>query len=205
MRTTLLAVAGAVALAGSPPARAAETPNEARLREALRSAAAQVRTLEDERAALQASEAAMKKAVEALRAELQVARRPAAAPSGESRKLAELKQALDEQAAAVARQTEALARCEASGKDSAELGKAIEAERARLSASNGNLYDRVVSCEARNSRLYRVGKDVIDWLAGMGVAKALAAREPFLGLKRVELENTAQDYEDKLLEHKVRP
>jgi len=33
----------------------------------------------------------------------------------------------------------------------------------------------------------------------------LSSYEPVLGLKKVELENTIQDYEDKILEHKYRP
>jgi hypothetical protein len=33
----------------------------------------------------------------------------------------------------------------------------------------------------------------------------LSSYEPLLGLKKVELENTIQDYEDKILDQKYRP
>ena len=47
--------------------------------------------------------------------------------------------------------------------------------------------------------MYQVGKDLIAWLEQIGVGG-----EPMFGWKRVQLENIAQDYEDKLYEKKVK-
>lgn len=184
-------------------AEAADAAGESRLREALRSATAQLQALEDERAGWRAKETQSQKEVESLRKQLAAARQ--AAGKGGGRQLGDLNQRLAEQAEAAAKATQSLAQCQNTARDAAETARAKEEERARLAVQAATLAERGAACEAKNARMYAVGKDVIDWLSNVGVVAALAAREPFLGLKRVELENAAQDYEDKLLEQKVKP
>ena len=211
MRSTkiLLLVSCAIAAAFAfARTQAAETSSgEARPRAALRSTTSQLRALEDERAGWKAREAEQQRALEALRAQLGAARQ--GAPKGGDRKRAELDRLLAaqveekaEQAAENARLSQSLAQCQGSTKDAAE---AAGKERDRLAAENQRLGERVKALEARNAGMYQVGKDILDWLSRVGVGGAIAAREPFLGLKRVELENIAQDYQDKLLEQKVKP
>lgn len=191
---------GLALLALSGVARA-ESPTEARLREALRSAQAQLKALEDERAAARSAEAALQAEVEALRAQAGTAARVPA----EARRLAGLQAKVAELNAEAKARQEALVRCEAASQQAGEAGRAAEAERARAGAALEQERASAAACQARNARLYRVGKEVLDWLSGLGVAEALAAREPFLGFKRVELENAAQDFEDRLLEQRVAP
>jgi hypothetical protein len=100
--------------------------------------------------------------------------------------------------------TESLSRCEKSLADSSDEARKAEAERVKATGQIDGLTARAAACEAKNTKLYGVGKSILDWLNKAGPGTALAAREPFLGLKRVELENTAQDYEDKLLEQRIR-
>jgi chromosome segregation ATPase len=197
--TTLVLLACAAAVALRPAPASADAATEARLREALRAATTQLRTLEDERASRDAAEASLRKELASARAELAAARRTPAAGRDE----AALRQRLAEQADAAAKLAEGLSRCEAQGRHSEDAAHAAAGERAQLEAEATSLTERLAKSEARNARLYRVGKDILDWLSGIGVNGALAAREPFLGLKRVELENVAQEFEDKLLEQKV--
>jgi chromosome segregation ATPase len=201
----LLLVLVAAAAARPAVARAADSGNESRLRDALRSATAQVRTLEDERATLQARQAALQKEVEALRDQVAAAKRAAAQWGAQSGKVAGLKAQLGEEADARAKLAASLAKCEAAAQATSSSVRAEEAERARVENEVASLKERLAQTEARNARMYQVGKDILDWLDKLGFGAALAAREPFLGLKRVELENTAQDFEDKLLAHKVKP
>ncbi len=179
-----------------PLAARGDAASEARLRDALRAATTQLRALEDERATWQAKEASSRKEMEALRAQ---ARSAAASRSGQ-RESSELKERLAERSEAASKASEALALCEAAR---AEAARAGEDERSRLSAQAASLSERLAAAEAKNERMYRVAKDVIDWLSRVGVGAALAAREPVLGLKRVELENAAQDHEDRLLEQRI--
>jgi len=50
-----------------------------------------------------------------------------------------------------------------------------------------------------DSRWREPADAILDWL------DTVRTGEPFLGFKRVELENTAQDYDDKLRAERVRP
>lgn len=196
----LLAVAALAAL--GPVGARAQGATESRLREALRSTTAQLRTAEDERARLQAGEAALKEEVAALRRQVAAGRqapRAGAREVGElNGKLADANRRLAEQAEVARTASESLARCQAETQEAAR-------GREKLQASSQALQERLTAAETRNTRLFQVGKEILDWLSGQGVAAALWAREPFLGLKRVELENAAEDYRDKLHEQRLLP
>jgi len=183
-----------VLLLSSAP-KVADSP-EARLRDALRSTTAQLRALEDQRAGWQAKEAQHQKDLEALRAELAAAKKTRSDASREK----DLARRLAEQAQANAALTQSLGQCQGAARDLEQAKRTREGElKARLEVVS----TRATACEAKNARMYRVSKDVLDWLSNLGVGTALLAREPFLGLKRVELENVAQDYADKLLDERV--
>ncbi len=196
-------VAFAASAAFHPSASRADGPGDTRLREALRTTTSQLRALEDERSTWQAKEAALQKELETLRAQAKAAGGVSSRAS--DRSLAELRRKVADQAEASAKVQEALAQCQAAVRDGAEAARVREDERLRLKADATDLGARLAASEARNARLYRVGKDIVDWLSRVGVSGAIAAREPFLGLKRVEMEKIAQDYEDKLLEEKAKP
>lgn len=179
-----------------PASARADAATETRLREALRATTAQLRTLEDERAKWQANEG-LQKEVESLRKDL------AAAKQSQAKGGAGLNRKLAEQAEANVKLAESLKQCLATSQEATTALTAKEEERARLAAESTSLSQRLSASEIRNLRMYKVGKSIIDWLNNLGVAAAIGAREPFLGIKRVELENIAQDYEDKLLEQRA--
>jgi chromosome segregation ATPase len=189
------------AVALSPRLASADAAAEARLRDALRAATAQVRTLEDEAATLRAKEAALQKELEAARAQ------PKAppVPKHSDREVADLRRQLAEQAEANRRLVEAAAKCQLASQERAEAGRTCEEERAKLAPQIASCTEKLERAEAKNERIFGVGKEIIDWLAHVGVGGAIAAREPFLGLKRVQLENAAQDFEDKLYGERLLP
>jgi chromosome segregation ATPase len=204
MRSTPAALLGCALLMvlRAAPARA-DAATESRLREALRTATTQLRALEDERASWQAGEAALRKQIESLRNELGAARASASRAGG--RGVEDAKRRLAEQVEASARLGESLARCEATARDTADAARTQQDRQARLEAEARSLSERLGAAESRNARMYRLAKEVIDRFANMGAGASLAACEPIFGLKRVALENLAQDYDDKLLEQKVKP
>jgi chromosome segregation ATPase len=195
-RTRALAVAALAVACLAPSASRADAASEARLRDALRAATIQVRALEDEKAAWQASEAALRRELESLR------KRPAPADGGD-RKAAERERRIAEQAASIAQLKATLEACQASSRSQAEAAEGLERERARLAAEATVLQARLAAGEARNAAMYQVAREVLDWIDALGPGEAYEAREPFLGLKRVELENVSQDLRDRLLEKKV--
>jgi len=185
--------------------RAAESSTEARLRDALRAATAQVQALEDEQARLQAADAAQKKELEALRAKLAAALaapRPARPPD---RELGEISRKLTDQAEASARLSHDLAQCQVATRECVGALQTREEQRGQLAGRLGPLNDRLSDCEARNARLFGVAKEILDRYQRIGLGEVIRAREPFLGAKQVQLENLAQGYEDKLLDQKVVP
>ena len=191
----LLVLVSAAAL--RPGAARADAATETKLRDALRAATAQARTLEDDKARLQASEAALRKEVEELR------KRPAQKEGGD-RKAAELQRRIGEQAESTSRLKGSLEKCEAASREAVEGARATEQERARLATEGTALQARLAAGDARNVRMYQVAREVLDWIDRLGPGEAYEARDPFLGLKRVELENVAQDYRDRLLEQKAK-
>jgi chromosome segregation ATPase len=186
-----------LAVAASTPGTARpDAATETRLRDALRSATTQLRSLEDEKARWQASEAA-------LHAELEALRKRPVPKDGADRKAADLQRRLSEHLDAASRLQVSLDRCQAASNQAVDAERALDTERARLATETTALQARLAASEARNARMYRVGKEVLDWIEQLGPGQAYDAREPFLGLKRVELENVAQDFRDKLQDQKA--
>jgi chromosome segregation ATPase len=194
-RSGLVAVA-ALAAALAPALARSDAASETRLRDALRTSMAQLRTLEDEKAQWQSTEAALRKELEALR------RQPAAADRGD-RKAADLRRRLVEGEEAAARLKRSLDKCQADAREAEEAGRSRDEDHTRLTAEAAALRERLAASEARNVRMFQVATAVLDWIDRLGTGAAFAAREPFLGLKRVELENAAQDHRDKVLEQKA--
>ena len=193
MRFPTIAVLCSLALA---PLVAHAQQADNRLRDALRSATAQLRALEDEKAQWQAKEAQHKKELEALRADLEAARKGAASRGDERA----VKRQLSAQLEASAKATEALARCQKEAEENVSSQQArvkeAEEERSRAASRLEDLGKRAAACEERNARMSTAGKEFAAW-----VAKASGTVcEPILGLRRVELEKRAQDLEDRLLE-----
>ena len=79
-------------------------------------------------------------------------------------------------------------------RETAQALRDVETER---SATKGKLVARerdLQVCVDRNAGLYNLNADVLDRMEHRGLWSALAENEPFTRLKRVELENIADDY-----------
>lgn len=204
MRARLIAfVSFLAAMLGPATARSAESQGEARLREALRSATAQMRALEDERARWHATDTEQKKEIESLKAQLAAARSKA---RREQAPPPELTRRLEEQAEANQKLTATLAERQAAAREAAETARSKDEQSARLTAQVSLLTDRAAACEEKNARLYQLTREFVQRFEKEGIGDALLGTlEPFLGLRRVQLENFSQDFQDKLLEQKVQP
>lgn len=72
-----------------------------------------------------------------------------------------------------------------------------------LDGELGQCRARVDTLLGHNRRLYEIGNELLDRYENKGVWESLAEREPFTGLKRVELENIVQDYRFAIDDHHV--
>lgn len=189
----ILTLAGAAA-----PAWADDDP-QARLRAALKTATVRIRELEDQNAQLTAKQAA------AERDKLEFTEKAAAADKelGELRQqTASDKTALDQASATQKQQGDSIAKWQVSYNQAAEAARTRDADAKRLDAVVGQLRPRVQSCEAKNAELYKIGEEILG-LYDKKDFFDLVAGEPVTKLKRVELENTMQDYEDKMRDNEI--
>ncbi len=72
------------------------------------------------------------------------------------------------------------------------------AQKKQVEAAFAGSQQAVAGCEDRNSRLYRVGRDLISQCRDRSATETVLRLEPFTGLKQVEIENMLEGYRDKL-------
>ena len=61
------------------------------------------------------------------------------------------------------------------------------------------------SAEAKNTQLVKAGHELLQRYRAVTIGDTLVAREPVLGLRRVEIQNELQDTNDKILDQKATP
>jgi hypothetical protein len=88
----------------------------------------------------------------------------------------------------------------------AETARAKDAEGKAATARAVQAEQRGGNCVAANTKLIGVANDILHLYQSQSFRSLLLlSYEPLLGLKKVELENTIQDYEDKVLDQKYTP
>lgn len=174
---------------------------EARMRDQLRAAVTQVRQLQIENAGL--------------KAELEKAKTEAAKPAEDSASKAELEEARS----ALAAQTEraegleaqmgkaqsTLAEWKKSYDQAVTLARARDAEAKRFEALHREVATHVEGCEANNATLVSISEELIVRYKDKGVIAAARDREPIFGLRRVKLEELAQQYHHRVVDATVTP
>jgi chromosome segregation ATPase len=170
-----------------------------RLREALRNATAQSRALEDQRAALQARLTAaeqerdrLRKQNEAYRAQVREAEQA-------------YRQAVKDFNDRLTERDEALEKWKSAYGEAATVARTKDAERAKFESEAAALKASNKACVAKNGQLVKVGNEIVRRFEEMSPLEKLLDHEPVFGGKRVEHQNAAQDYRDKILDQKVTP
>jgi chromosome segregation ATPase len=167
---------------------------EDRLRDQLRAQMNQVQQLQDQQADLQVAKAAAEKERDDLKAQLAAAKAQLAHASRSTvdvQKEAELQAQVAQYKDAA---TQATGSVQQAQTDRDKVHKALDEIQKRLGV-----------CEDRNAKLYKTGKDILDAYQNFDLGDAIGANEPLIGIKRVELENEAQGFDDRLHEGKYDP
>ena len=188
-RYTLLSVLAVVATL-SVNAASAQTIED-RLRDQLRATVQQLHQLPDDQASLQAQKAAAEQERDALKAQLAAAKAQIGHGGADRGQV----QAL---AAQVSKYKDAVSQA---------TGTAAQAQvdHDKLAAGLTNAQTLLGACETKNGRLLNVGMEILTAYQKFDFGEALGANEPFIGTKRVELENLAQDFGDRLYDGKFDP
>lgn len=84
-----------------------------------------------------------------------------------------------------------------------QFANATDAARAKLAAEDILLRRTVEDREMKNLVLYNTGSEILDRYEKFSLGEALSAKEPFISLTKVKLQEQVQDYKDKLLTQKL--
>lgn len=117
---------------------------------------------------------------------------------GESRRAAALSRDVGALRAARDATAAKLAETEAELRKTQEAQRAAEAEGKRLQAALSAEKQQLQVCTERGQELSKVSNQVLDLYEKKSCLDSSLQREPFTGLKRVEIENAVEDMREKL-------
>ena len=170
-----------------------------RLREALRNAIAQTRSLEDQRAALQARLAEAERERANLKAQVDAARTEVREAIKQQR------DAVDEFNQRLAERDQTLDKWKSAYEEAANVARTKDAERAKFEAESNTYKASTKSCQDKNVQLVKVGRELLHRYEAVTLGDILASHEPLVGAHRVKIQNLLQDYNDKILDQKAIP
>jgi chromosome segregation ATPase len=203
MRNSLFGIGGlalAVGLGLSVGVNAQQTQSEAdRLREALRNFTAQVRTLEDQRTAMQAQLAELTRARDGFKAEADEAKVQAKKAETDYRTaVREFNDRLEER-------NQTLEKWKDAYTEAATVARTKDAERAKFEGESKAFKASTRACTIKNQELVKVGRELLARYEGVTFGDMLVANEPLTAIGRVRVQNLLQDYGDKVLNQKIEP
>jgi chromosome segregation ATPase len=177
-----------------------------RLREALRSAIAQTRQLEDQRTALQARVSEIDRVKAEAKAQVDAEKAQVEAAKAESRDIQkQYREAIDEFNKRFAERDETIEKWKAAYEEAANVARSKDAERAKFQGEAAAYKASVKSCQAKNTQMLKASNELLQNYKALTIGGTVVAREPVLGLRRVEIQNYIQSTHDKLLDQKVVP
>ena len=176
----------------------AETMEE-RLRAQLRSTTQQLQQLQSEQAQINAAKAATQAQLDAAQKELESLRAQLTKSRGQAEKLAAQQDAMTESAQAqVAASHAQLGKFKGAYDELLTLARTKETERVALVRNLAQRDEEVKVCLAKNREMYQAGKDILNAYERISTGDILALKQPFAGKARVQFEEQAQAYGDKL-------
>jgi chromosome segregation ATPase len=194
-----LRLSSIVALALTVPSIAHADQESDRLREALRSATAQARAAEDQRAALQAKLTSaeqerdrLRKQNEAYRAQVKEAEQA-------------YRQAVKDFNERLTERDDSLEKWKVAYGEAAGVARVKDAERAKFEAEATAFKASTKACEAKNVQLVKTANEVVTKYEAMDPFEKVLDHDPVFGLKRVDHQNAAQEFRDKILDQKAKP
>ncbi len=157
-----------------------------RLREALRSATAQTRQLEDQRTALQAKVADTDR-------EKAVAKAQVDAAKAEVRDIQKQhREAVEEFNKRLAERDETLEKWKSAYEEAATVARSKDAERAKFEGQANAYKASAKGCVVKNDKMFKAGNELLHQYQAVTIGDTIVAQEPVLGLRRVEIQNDLQ-------------
>jgi chromosome segregation ATPase len=187
-------------------AQAQQDAATTKLREQLRTALLQLRTAQAERDTLAAAKTQLEQDKTALQQKFDALVKQSAEDKAASDKtIAGMDAKIAGNETQIAQLRESLEKWKASQTEAVQLAKKTEAERQRLDQRRIELERQVAEQKIKNTEMFRIGNEILTRYEKFGLGTAITAREPFVGVTRVKLQNLVQDYGDKLADQKIKP
>jgi chromosome segregation ATPase len=198
MRIGTLVLVLSLASLSLRPAAGADADGD-RLREALRNAIMQQRALEDQRNALQAKLTEAESARARLEGQIKTAKAEVKAAEKAHR------EAVEEFNQRLADRDQTLEKWKVAYEEAADVARAKDAERQKQEAQAASFKASLKACKTKNTELAKIGRELLQHYESANFADLAMASEPLTGVRRVEIQNLLQDYNDKILDQKVTP
>ena len=205
MKTIAFLATGLLLSLNSSVCAQAPAPADQRLREQIKMLTTQLRTAETERAALQVDKQTLETKVKTLEKQAEEITKQMTADKDAAKVESEkLRAEIAAKEGEISSTKDLLLKADSFGKQSAELAKKTEAERAKLASENIQLKRTVADQRTRNARMYEIGTEILSRYEKFGLGTAITAREPFVGITRARLEAMAEDYSGQLAGQRIR-
>mgnify|MGYP003577513018 CR=1 FL=1 len=189
----------------------AQADPDAKLREALRTTAIQLRTAQTDLANAQATTAAAEQKNKDLTKQLAEAndrliaqtKRTSEEKTATDKTIASLNNKVADRDKRIAEFSDANEKWKAAYQQAAAAAQSKDAESTRLSAEAAVLKRTVADRERKNIALFNTAQEILDRYENHALGKAILAKEPFTGNSRVKIENLVQGYNDRILDNRV--
>lgn len=172
-----------IALGVSASAHAQSDDSE-RLRTQLRQVTLQLRQAQDDQAAIQAQKISAESERDAAKKQLGAAQAELARLHHNDSRATAIEGDLAKTKGALAQATEA--------------ANQQKAERDKLQAQASDVGLLYATCQGKNIKLLGISREILDAYQRFDFVDSIGASEPFIQTKRVELENQAQNYRDRI-------
>ncbi len=205
MKPIAILTSGLILLFASAVRAQAPAPADQRLREQIKMLTTQLRAAETERATVQVDKQTLETKVKTLEKQSEEISKQMAADKDAAKLEAEkLRAEIAAREGEISSTKDLLVKADAFGKQSAELAKKTEAERAKLASENVQLKRTVSDQRARNAKMHEIGTEILSRYEKFGLGTAITAREPFVGITRARLEALVEDYSGQLAGQRIR-
>jgi septal ring factor EnvC (AmiA/AmiB activator) len=196
---------------GTPLLAQQEAAENAKLREALRATAVQLRTAQADLANAQAfanaSEAKNKdlekKLSDSIARSAADLKRSEETQRANEKTIASLNNKVAERDKRISEYTEAIAKWKSALQQAAASAQANEAEKKRFAAEASSLKLTIADRERKNLALFNTAREILDRYEKHALGKAILAKEPFTQNTRVKIETLVQDYNGRILDNRI--
>jgi chromosome segregation ATPase len=188
--------------------RAADAPNpaEAKLREGLKNTMLQLRAVQTEKVALEAAKVELEQQVQSLTEKADaLGKQLAAEKESADQRITDLTERVVTRGNEAMQLQQELEKWQKSQKEAVALAAKKEGERAKLASEKILLERKVADQQTKNAAMYKVAGEILNRFSKFGLGTAIAAREPFVGLTKVKLQNLMQDLSDQLADQRIKP